>query len=120
MKDMLHIEQLIFVSMWIKEIAPKNETGRRKKMKVYRQVMRRAMSAYQFALDHNEDWKVKLSAEERHKVLSQSALKSAQVRSDNTKDKREHAKSLRASGETLSAIASLLGVSSRTIMRWLK
>ena len=78
------------------------------------------MSAYQFALDHKEDWRVKLSADKRHEVLSQSALKSAQVRSDNSRDKREHAKSLRASGETLSAIASLLDVSSRTIMRWLK
>lgn len=33
-ENMLHIEQLIFVSIWIKEIAPKKETGRRKKMKV--------------------------------------------------------------------------------------
>jgi len=119
-EGLLHVEQLIFVSMWIKEIAPKNETGRRKKDEGIRQVMRRAMSAYQFALDHQEEWKVKLSAEARHEVLSQSALKSAQAKRDNSMEKRERAKSLRADGETLSAIASLLDVSSRTIMRWLK
>ena len=119
-EGLLHVEQLIFVSMWIADIAPKNETGRRPKKEGMRQVMRRAMSAYQFALDHKDDWRVKLSADKRHEVLSQAALKSAQVKRDNSKDKREHAKSLRADGETLSTISSLLGVSLSTIKRWIK
>lgn len=117
---LLHVEQLIFVSMWIANIAPKNETGRRPKKEGMRQVMKRAISAYQFALDHRDDWKVKLSADKRHEVLSKAALKSAQVKRDTSKDKRERAKSLRTEGETFSAIASLLEVSPRTIMRWLK
>ncbi len=85
-----------------------------------RQVMRRAISAYQFALDHLEDWKVKLSAEERHDVLSQSAMKSAQVKRDNSQDKRERAKTLRSEGVTLSLIAKELSVSDSTVKRWLK
>lgn len=119
-ENMLHVEQLIFVSMWIKEIAPKNETGRRKKDEGIRQVMRRANSAYKFALDHLDEWRVKLNDKERHEVLSQSAMKSAQVKRDNTKDKREQAKRLREDGQTLSAISSLLDVSTPTIHRWLK
>lgn len=119
-EGMLHIEQLIFVSMWIKEIAPKGETGRRKKNEGIGQVMKRASSAYQFALDHLDEWKVKLSEEERHKILSESALKAAQAKRDKTKNERERAKSLREEGKTLSAISSLLGVSKRTIQRWLK
>jgi len=119
-EGLLHVEQLIFVSMWIADIAPKNETGRRPKKEGMRQIMRRAMSAYQFALDHKEDWRVKLSADQRHEVLSQSALKSAQVKRDNSKDKREYVKSLRVEGKTLSTISSLLGVSLSTIRRWLK
>lgn len=119
-EGMLHIEQLIFVSMWVKEIAPKNETGRRKKDEGIRQVMRRASSAYQFALDHLDEWPVKLSDQARHKVLSESALKAAQVKRGKTKKERERAKSLREKGENLPAISSLLGVSQRTIQRWLK
>ena len=119
-EGLLHLEQLIFVSMWIKEIAPKNETGRRKKDEGIRQVMRRAMSAYQFALDHQDDWNVKLSADKRHEVLSQSAMKSAQVKRDNSKHKRERAKTLRGEGTTLSLIAKELGVSNSTVKRWLK
>ncbi len=119
-EGLLHIEQLIFLSMWIANIAPKNETGRRPKKEGMRQVMRRAISAYQFALDHLEDWKVKLSAEERHDVLSQSAMKSAQVKRDNSQDKRERAKTLRSEGVTLSLIAKELSVSDSTVKRWLK
>ena len=119
-EGMLHIEQLIFVSMWIKDIAPKNETGRRKKDEGIRQVMRRAKSAYLFALKHLDEWKVKLDTETRHKVLRQAALKSAQVKRDHSQPKRELAKKLREEGETVSAISSLLEVSPSTIKRWLK
>ena len=119
-EGLLYIEQLIFVSMWIADIAPKNETGRRPKREGIRQVMRRATSAYQFALDHKEGWKVKLSTENRHEVLSQSALKSAQARRNNSQQKREHAKKLREEGKTISAISSLLEVSISTIKRWLE
>lgn len=119
-EGLLHIEQLIFASMWIKEIAPEGETGRRKKDEGIGQVMRRAKSAYKFALDHLDEWPVKLSAKERHKVLSQSALKSAQVRRDKNKDRRERAKSLRDEGKTLLEISSLLGVSRRTVSNYLK
>ena len=119
-EGLLHVEQLIFVSMWIADIAPKNETGRRKKYEGIRQVMRRAFSAMKFAEDHKDDWKVKLSAESRHEVLSQSALKSAQVKRDNSKEKRERAKKLRDEGKTLSAISSLLGISLRTVSSYLK
>ncbi len=119
-EGLLHVEQLIFVSMWIKDIAPKNETGRRKKDEGIRQIMRRAMSSYQFALDHKDEWKVKLDIKTRHKVLSQAALKSAQVKRDNSKDKREYAKSLRGEGKPLTAISSLLGVSYSTVKRWTK
>lgn len=119
-EGLLHIEQIIFASMWIKEIAPKNETGRRKKDEGIRQVMRRASSAHQFALDHKDGWSVKLNAEERHKVLSQSALKSAQVRRDNNKEKRERTISLRDEGKTLLEVSSLIGVNEKTVRRWLK
>lgn len=119
-EGLLHIEQLIFVSIWIADIAPKHETGRRPKKEGMRQVMRRAMSAYQFALNHKKDWKVKLGEEDRHKVLSQAALKSAQVKRDTSQQKRNHAKKLREEGETIAAISSLLGVSMSTIKRWLK
>ena len=119
-EGLLHIEQLIFVSMWVKEIAPKNEIGRRKKDEGIRQVMRRAVSAYKFALDHQEDWKVKLSAEKRHEVLSQSASKSAQVRKEQSQKKRERAKLLRAGGMTFPLIAKELGISLITAKRWNK
>ncbi len=119
-EGLLHLEQLIFASMWIADIAPKNESGRRPKKEGMRQVMRRAKSAYQFALDHQDDWKVKLSAESRHKVLSQSALKSAQVKRDNTREKRERAKSFRDEGMTFSLIAKELGISLRTAKSWAK
>ena len=119
-EELLHVEQLIFVSMWIKEIAPKNETGRRKKDEGLRQVMRRAMSAYQFALDHKGEWPVKLSEEERHEVLSKSAMKSAQTKRDNSRDKRARAKYLRSSGVTFPLIAKELGASLSTVKRWVK
>ena len=119
-EGLLHIEQLIFVSMWVKEIAPKNETERRKKDEGIRQVMRRAMSAYQFALDHQDEWKVKLNAVDRHDVLSKSALKAAQVKRDNSKDKRERVKYLRRKRVTFPLIAKELGISLSTVKRWNK
>lgn len=119
-EGILHIEQLIFVSMWIKEIAPKGESGRRKKDEGIRQVIKRANSAYQFALDHLDEWPIRLNVKERHEVLRKSAIKSARIRSKKSESKRERAKNLRDEGETLSKISSLLGVSKRTIQRWLK
>lgn len=72
-----------------------------------------------FELDR-EEWKIKLSDEARHKVLSESALKSAQVKNDKSQAKRDRAKSLRDDGMTLDAISSELGVSLSTVKRWLR
>lgn len=116
----LHLEQLIFASMWIKEIAPKGETGRRKKDEGIRQVMRRAKSAYQFALDHQEEWKVKLSKEERHEVLSEAAQKSAQTKRDKSQPIRERVKHLRSIGTAFSLIANELSISLSTAKRFSK
>ncbi len=119
-EDLLHVEQLIFVSMWIADIAPKNETGRRPKKEGMRQVMRRAWSSYNFALDHQDEWKVKLDPETRHKVLSQAALRSAEVKRENSKAKRERAKNLRVAGFTFGQIAEDVDVCLSTVKRWLR
>lgn len=84
----------------------------------FRQTIKRAFSAYKFALDYREEWAVKLSKKERHEVLSQSAIKSAEIRSAKAHDKRERAKFLRTEGMTFSLIALELNVSSKTIQRW--
>jgi hypothetical protein len=117
---LLHVEQLIFASMWIAETPPKDEQARRPRKEGLRQIVKRAMSAYQFALDHREEWAIKLSDDKRHEVLSNAAMKSAEVRSAKSKDKRESAKSLRAEGMTFSLISKELGVSLITVKRWAK
>ena len=116
----LHVEQLIFASMWVKETAPKGEAGRRKKDEGMRQVMKRAISAYRFALDHLEEWPVKLGEEERHNVLSQSALKAAEAKRDKSKEKRDRVKSFRSQGKPFAFIAKELGVSLATAKRYAK
>ena len=82
--------------------------------------MRRAFSAYQFALDHLDEWRVKLSADDRHKALSEAALKAAQVKREKTKGKRDMAKAYFNDGKSTFDIAAILGVSQRTVRRWLK
>lgn len=109
-EGMLHIELIIAASIRFNSVKGV-DAG-------IRPTMKRALSAYKFALDHRDEWKVKLNDEERHKILSESALKSAEVRSQNSSYKREHAKSLRTEGLTFSLIAKELEVSDRTVKRW--
>ncbi len=116
----LHIEQLIFVSMWIKEIAPPNEIGRRKKDEGLRQVLRRANSALIFAQEHCENWDKKLSDKDLVKAHRKGAEKSHQIARDKNADKIKMAKELKKNGATQTDIAKELGVSSRTIIRWVK
>ncbi len=84
------------------------------------QTIKRALAAYKFALDHRDEWQVKLDPDERHKVLSESALKSAQIRRGKSAQKRDRAKSLRDDNFTFQQIAEELGVSIITAKRWLR
>ena len=119
-EDKLHIEQLIFVSMWIKEIAPPDEEGRRKKDEGLRQVLRRANSAYIFALEHLDNWDQKLSKKELVVAHRKGADKTNQIKRDKNAEKIQLAKKMKKDGSTQTAIAKEAGVSKRTIIRWLK
>ncbi len=109
-EGMLHVELIVAASIRFNSVKGV-DAG-------IRPTMKRALSAYKFSIDHRDEWKVKLNDEERHRVLSESALKSAEVRNIKSKEKRERAKSLRVEGLTFSLIAEELGVSDRTVKRW--
>lgn len=116
---MLYFEHLMYVSHRLAEMDD-GGTERRSRKEGMRQIMKRAESAYLFALEHLDDWKVKLSDEDRHTALSQAALKSAQVKREKSKPKRDSAKMMREEGHKLASIASEIDVSLSTVKRWLK
>jgi len=112
----LHYEGLLFEEQLIAASIRFNATD----SVGMRQTVKRALSAYKFALDNRDEWKAKLDPESRHKVLSESALKSAQVKRDKSAPMREKAKTLRDEKMTFQQIANSIGVSISTVKRWLR
>ena len=55
-EDKLVFEQLVAISFWFNDVAKEKEG--------YRQVIKRAKSAYLFAIEHKDEWKQKLSKPE--------------------------------------------------------
>ena len=108
---LLYEEQLIATSFRF------NQTEAKEGMT---QTLKRAKAAYKYALDNCSTWKIKLGDDERHKVLSNAALKSAEAKRKNSKDLRAKAKTLRENGQTLQNISEKIGVSKSTVKRWLK
>jgi len=108
----LHLEQLIATSLRFNSIESNSEG--------ISQTIKRAKASYQFALDHCAEWPVKLSADERHKVLSKSALKAAEVKRTNSQGKRKDAIALKKQGKPLNEIAEVLDIGRTTLWRWLK
>ena len=109
-KDMLHLEQLIATAMRFDKYGDRSANGR--------SVMKKAVAAFKFAQTHKQNWPQKLSADDRHRVLSAAALKSAQVRSAKSAPKKALALSLKADGYSLRCIAKQLGVSFSTVRHW--
>ncbi len=109
-ENLLHEEQLIATSIRFNATDPEGVT----------QTVKRALSAYKFALDHLNEWKVKLGKVELIAAHRKGAAKTHQLRRDKSASKRERAKSLRAEGMIFSRIALALDVSLRTVKRWLK
>jgi len=107
-KGLFHLEQLIATSIRFNSIDPEGIA----------QTVKRAISAYHFALEKRDQWKVQLSKEERHKVLSESAYKAAEVKKQKNKPKVLKAIELKKQGVLLKEIAQELEVSTRTVLRW--
>lgn len=108
----LHLEQLIAVSMRFNEVAG-NDEG-------IRQTMRRAISAYKFALDHCDEWPVKLSADElKHSRRKGAALTNAK-RSADKETKKTAALTLKDEGKSDIEICSELGINRSTLWRWMR
>ena len=119
-EGLLHLEQLIATSIRfnhrMKDIDNVSSRGHQQ----FSQVMKLAKSAHLFAIEHLGEWRVRMKLEDRHKVLSESALKSAQVKREKAQPKRDIAISLRSEGHTLKEISSIVGIPLSTIGRWLK
>jgi hypothetical protein len=118
-EKMLHVEQLIAASLWISTLGD-NGQHRRPKQEGVRQCLRRAVSAYKFALDHKDEWPQKLNDDDRKKKQREGALKSAEVRKHDSTQKRELAKQMRRDKITYADIADELKVSLITVKRWCK
>jgi len=108
-EELFYVEQLIATSIRFSLIFDNQSE--------LRQIIKRAISAYKWADEHKVHWKTKLSAEVRHKVLSNAAKKSAMMRSKNTKDKKELALKLRNNGLSLKNICKELAISRSTLWR---
>jgi len=108
-EELFYVEQLISTSIRFSLIFDNKAE--------LRQIIRRAISAYKWADEHKNEWKTKLSIEERHNILSQSAKKSAIVRGKKTKDKKELALKLKNNGTSLKNICKELGISRSTLWR---
>ena len=107
-EGLFHLEQLIATSIRFNSIDSEG----------IRQTLKRAVAAYQFALDHQDEWEVKLSDEERYEVLSESAHKAAEVKRQKSGPKMLKAKEFKNQGLSRKEIAQELGVSTRTVTRW--
>lgn len=83
----------------------------------YKDVMRKAKSISK--LDRS-DWNIKLSKEELQIAHKRGADKTAQIKRDKTREKRELVYRLREDGATILSISEQLSVSSSTVKRWLK
>lgn len=125
-EDKLSVEKLISTSLWLSDshkniesqISDKQKKRRRPMVEGFHQCIKRAFSAYKFAEVHKDDWKQKLAPGVRHRILSESAFKSAEVKRAKCLGKRERAKEMKSYKKTYQEIADILGVSSRTIKRW--
>ncbi len=113
----LHYEGLLFeeqlIATSLRFFKSMNDTG-------LRQSVKSALAAYRFALDHCEGWPVKLKPDERRRALSQAALKSAAAKRASSQAARDQARKLKTQGVTLREISEKIGVSQRTVIRWLK
>ena len=119
-EKMLHVEQLIAASMWVSFLDDPALNRRRPYKEGVRQCLRRAVSAYRFALDHKDKWPQKLNDADRKKKQREGALKSAEVRKHDSTQKRELALQMRRDKMTYADIANRLNVSKRTVIRWCK
>lgn len=108
-EELFYIEQLIATSIRF-SLAFYNKAE-------LRQIIKRAISAYKWAHEHKSEWKTKLTREEKHKVLSNAAKKSAMIRSKDKKDKKELALKLKSNGVSLKNICKELGISRTTLWR---
>ena len=110
-EGLLFEEQLIATSMRFNQTEAAEGIG---------QTIKRAIAAYYFALKYRDGWAVKLDSEERRLALSNAALKSAAAKRRNSQAAREKAQKFKSQGKKLNEIADKVGVSKRTIIRWLK
>ena len=108
-QNLLHVEQLIATSIRFNQKL--DGAG-------LTQSIKGAKSVYEFAEVNKENWSQKLSEEDLHTVLSESAKKSAIVRQKNKNEKRQIAIDLKNDGKSQLEIAEILGVNRRTISRW--
>lgn len=111
-EGLLHVEQLVATSIRF-SIVEENKADISQKIK-------RAISSYKFACEHKDGWRTKLKKDERHKVLSESAKKSAVVRKQNAEDKKKLAIMLKNEGASLQDIVEKLDISRSTLWRFLK
>lgn len=81
----------------------------------FREVNRKARAVCE--LDRSK-WKVKLSKEERHRVLSNSAMKAAEIKRVKSQSVRDEAIALRKSGKTLRVISDILNISISSVRRY--
>ena len=107
-EEMLHYEAVIAMAIHFNTTCKLDYS--------FRELNRKAFAILE--LDRDE-WKVKLSEKERHRVLSNSALKAAQNKRDKSQPIREKAKALRADGKTLKDISLSLEISLSTVRRYL-
>ncbi len=111
-EGLLHVEQLIATSIRF-NVVEENKADISQKIK-------RAISSYKFACEYKDEWQTKLSKEERHKVLSESAKKSAVIRKKKSEDKKKLAIMLKNEGSSLKDIVEKLNISQSTLWRFLK
>lgn len=109
-EGILHPEQLIATSMRFNAVDPEG----------IGQTVKRAFSAYKFAVDHCEEWPIKLSKEALVIAHKKGAAKTHQLKRESSESNRKRAKTLRAEGLTFQQIASELEVSLSTAKRWFK
>lgn len=109
-EGLFHVEQLIATSIRFNDTDPEGIT----------QTIKRAISAYKFALDHSDDWNTKLNEDELIMAHKKGAEKTHEIRRRKAESQRARAKKLRADRMTFFEISSEIGVSLSTVKRWLK
>ena len=82
----------------------------------FREINRKARAIFELNTD---DWKAKLSVKERHRILSESAYKSAEAKKRKSQGKKADAVVLREKGMVLKKIAETLNISLSTVRRYL-